>query len=722
MTTTASLTSLQADLAAVREFWRAVVRPGDVHEVRAPKTRGRWRGVVSGYFNDVDTLGNGLKSASGADAEAVYVTLNPVNPALLARAANRLKSNARETTAGTEIAKRTTLLIDFDPVRPSGISSTDAERDAALALRDTVRCYLTDEAGWREPLAFTMSGNGAGLLYRVDLPNDSEATALVQRVLVALAHLFDSSAVKVDTANFDANRITKIIGTIAAKGDNLPDRPWRLATGAVNPDAVPVPREALERVAALAPNVERPAARSGGNGAGGQRWDLRELLSRAGIGWREKPKAGYTILELDRCLTSQDHADGAALLEFPSGAVEYKCLHNRCSDKRWADVRPILAPEAGPASTTSRPTAQTEAESDAPDLVIMSTVFPEDVTWLWPGRIPCGKLSLIIGDPGQGKSTATLDLAARVSRGLPWPDGGAAPWGGVVLLTAEDGLADTVRPRLDAMEADVSRVAVLRGIKVPGQAIPDPFRLDEDLVHLETAINQMGARLVVVDPISAYLGDSDSYKDADIRRVLAPLAALAERTGAAVVGVLHLTKDSQRKVLYRAQGSLGFVAASRAVFAVAADKDDPERRLLLPIKCNLGPTPPGLAFRLVPTGSAARVEWSEEPVTVGVEEALAGPEPPQERSERTEAENFLRNILADGPVEAKEVFAGAGALGIKDRTLNRAKASLKIKAEKDGFRGPWLWSLPQDCQDCLPTLPRNGGNVGNLREAEEVEL
>lgn len=335
---TATLPALRADTDALRAFWRALVRP--------PKTRGRLRGVVSGYFDNEDAFVSAVSRLTGQDAGGLYATLNPVDPALLARAANRLKEKAPETTSDPDIVKRTTLLIDVDAARKSGISSTDAERDAALTVRDTIRSYLTDEAAWPEPLAGTMSGNGGGLLYRTDLLNDDEATALVVGVLKALADLFDSTAVKVDTANFNAARITKIIGTVAAKGDNIPGRPWRLATGTVNPDAPPVPREALERVAALAPNVERPAAQPGGNGKSGQRYDPRVLLTRAGIGWNEKAKPGYVVLQLDRCLTSQDHADGAALLEFPSGAVQYRCLHSRCSDKRWADVRPLLAPGA----------------------------------------------------------------------------------------------------------------------------------------------------------------------------------------------------------------------------------------------------------------------------------------------------------------------------------------------------------------------------------------
>ncbi len=292
---TATLSALRVDSEALRSFWRALVRPGEVHEARVPKTRGRWHGTGSGYFNDEQAFLSALASVTGAEAEAVYLTLNPVNPALLARAAKRFRLNAKETTSDADIVKRTTLLIDFDPVRPSGISATDAERDAALALRDIVRAYLTDEAGWPEPLAVTMSGNGGALLYRIDLPNEGETTALVERVLKALSHLFDSVTVKVDTSNSNPARITKVIGTVAAKGDNVPERPWRRAIGTFNPEAPAASRETLMRVAVLVPEVESSHARENDNGSGARQWDLRVLLTKAGIGWREKAKPGYTI-------------------------------------------------------------------------------------------------------------------------------------------------------------------------------------------------------------------------------------------------------------------------------------------------------------------------------------------------------------------------------------------------------------------------------------------
>jgi P4 family phage/plasmid primase-like protien len=343
-----SVTLLHPDVETIGAFWDAIAqyRHEAVWEVRGPKTKKkgprRFFGTVSGYFNDRTAFIAAIEGITGEDVEALYLTLNPVKSDLFARAANRIKDATTETTSDGDILRRTTILIDCDPVRSSGISSTDDERDKALALRDAIHAYLTDEVGWPPPLASTMSGNGGGLLYRIDLPNDTASTTLVERVLKGLATAFSTTEVTVDTSNVNAARITKIVGTIPAKGDNVPERPWRMATGIITPDALPVAREMLERVGALAPPDTRPASHASGNGHGTPTWNLREILEQAGIGYREKEKPGYRILQLDKCLTSTDHADGAALFEFDSGAVGYRCLHNRCSEKRWADVREVL--------------------------------------------------------------------------------------------------------------------------------------------------------------------------------------------------------------------------------------------------------------------------------------------------------------------------------------------------------------------------------------------
>ncbi|MGI9253312.1 MAG: hypothetical protein ACR2J8_06170, partial [Thermomicrobiales bacterium] len=328
----------------IAAFWRAVAAPGDVHEVRVPKTRKgprRWYGVVSGYFDDGSALVDALENADGRDAEGIYLTLNPVNPALLARANNRLQAGRPVTTQDADVLRRRHLLIDIDPARPAGISATAGEQAAALEARDSIADALA-ELGWPAPVIVMESGNGGALVYRIDLPNEDGVTRLVERVLRGLASAFDGERVTIDTGTANAARIFKVAGTIAAKGDCLPDRPWRRAR-AIYPDgAAIVPVTLLELVAAwsgererrpipIRPAVDRPS-----------RIDIRSALREAGIGFVEKTRSYGSVIELDRCLTSGDHADGAAVIELASGALAYRCLHNSCRDMGWADVRTML--------------------------------------------------------------------------------------------------------------------------------------------------------------------------------------------------------------------------------------------------------------------------------------------------------------------------------------------------------------------------------------------
>ncbi len=353
--------------------------------------------------------------------------------------------------------------------------------------------------------------------------------------------------------------------------------------------------------------------------------------------------------------------------------------------------------------------------------VCLADVPPERLTWLWDRRIPRGKVSLLIGDPGQGKSSVLIDLTARISTGSVFPDGTPAPQGDVVILTAEDALADTVRPRLDAAEGNPGRVHALEAMR--GKGGQRTFDLTRDLPALEAKIVKEQAVLVVIDPLSAYLGSkTDSHRDVELRGALAPLAALAERTGAAIVGIMHMTKNQQMRAIYRAQGNVAFVAAARAVFAVTADPTDPERRFLLPVKTNLTRKPQGLAYRLVEAGDVARVEWDDEPVDVDVESALMGLAAVPVKSERDEAKDFLRTVLADGPVMANTVMEQARAAGIAERTLNRAKAALGVISEKQGSGREWWWRLP--LKAASPAAQASGGSLGNhgtLRKAEDPQ-
>ena len=330
---------------------------------------------------------------------------------------------------------------------------------------------------------------------------------------------------------------------------------------------------------------------------------------------------------------------------------------------------------------------------------LLSAVEPEEVSWLWPSWLALGKLALVDGDPGLGKSAMTLDLAARVSAGKAFPDGAGCEAGGVVLLSAEDGLADTIRPRLDAAGADTSKILSLA--TVPDEDGHDRLlSIPEDLGLIEKGIRRVGARLVVVDPLMAFLsGNTNSHRDQDVRRALAPLAGLAERTGAAVLVVRHLNKAAANNPLYRGGGSIGIIGAARMAFVVGKDPQDEDRRVLASTKNNLAMPPTSLMFSLEEAeGGAVRVDWLGD-TDVSAKDLLATPQDQEHADARSEAVEFLSDVLANGPVPSTEIIQDAEDAGIAEKTLRRAKKLLGVVAYREGESdrrgaGRWLWKLP----------------------------
>ena len=378
------------------------------------------------------------------------------------------------------------------------------------------------------------------------------------------------------------------------------------------------------------------------------------------------------------------------------------------------NIERILHPDPAVRRTaTSSPTSSVAPDvvsrDPTPVTVRLSDVQPELLRWLWPGRIALGKLTLLCGDPGLGKSFVTLDLAARVSSGTAWPDLPLLPnpAGSVVLLSAEDDLSDTIRPRLDAAGADATRVVAIQAVRrvlVTGQTQDDYFDLTEDLPALEAAIQQMPAcRLVIIDPLTAYLGKTDSHKNAEVRAVLAKLFELAARRKVAVLAVTHLNKANTLPAIYRAMGSLAFVAAARAVWAVVRDEDDEtgRRRLFVPVKNNLGADETGLAYALEPVGQTARVKWESDPVSIRADDALDG------GGRKARAEHDARQFVIDtitangGDMLSDDLSAAAEAEGISERTLRRAKKAVVKSYKEKGRGGQWRCRL-KGGQPCAP--------------------
>jgi hypothetical protein len=332
---------------------------------------------------------------------------------------------------------------------------------------------------------------------------------------------------------------------------------------------------------------------------------------------------------------------------------------------------------------------------------------PEGESWLWPQRVGLGALTLLVGDPGVGKSYLALDLAARLSRGGRWPDeelsgssseiASAPPArepGGTFILSAEDNYFDTVRPRLETLGADLTNIAVLSD-----DEHRQAFNLLPMLPRIERQIEaEANVRLWIIDPISAYLGGLQENQDRSVRGLLNPLANLAAARRLAIVLVTHLAKGDGT-ALHRVLGSRAFGAAARNVWLVSYDADASHRRLLLPVKSNRTTPPTGLAFTLEPAGDSgyAKLHWAAEPVSASANDTLQATayEPPPRDQLRRQVIAWLEETLAAGPLLADTVRKSAEVDGIAYTTLRRAFREMggQSMLQKNGRKTVRLWQL-----------------------------
>jgi AAA domain/Bifunctional DNA primase/polymerase, N-terminal len=325
------------------------------------------------------------------------------------------------------------------------------------------------------------------------------------------------------------------------------------------------------------------------------------------------------------------------------------------------------------------------------------------VVWLWQGWIPLGKLTLLDGDPGLGKSTLLLDLAARVSYKGVMADGSQGVRGHVVILSAEDGAEDTIRPRLEAAGAALEHI---HGLAHAHEGNDERcLEIPRDLPLLEQHLAAVDARLLIIDPLAAFLCGRDANKDQAIRRVLYQLSRIAERRRCAVICMRHLNKTSAGKALYRGNMSIGVIGHARAGLLVAPDPDDAAARVLAVTKCNLAAPPASLRFRLTPSaeGEVCRIDWlGHSPYRA--DHLLQPPPAADQRETREEATTklavgvtLLGELLARGPQEIRLLKKECSAAGLSTRTVERAARRLGLRLRHTFLEGRniYTWELPK---------------------------
>lgn len=368
-------------------------------------------------------------------------------------------------------------------------------------------------------------------------------------------------------------------------------------------------------------------------------------------------------------------------------------------------------------------------------LVNGADLTPEPVRWLWPDWLALGKLHILAGAPGQGKTTIALAMAATVTIGGRWPDGSRCSPGNVLIWSGEDDPADTLLPRLIASGADRTRCYFVSGTRIDGEV--EPFDPARDMAALEEqALAIGGIKLLIVDPVvSAVAGDS--HKNTEVRRALQPLVDLGSRLDAAVLGISHFSKGGAGSdPASRVVGSIAFTAVARVVLVAAKVKaedgeQDQDRRILARGKSNIGPDDGGFEYTIeqaepLPGIHASYVTWGKS-VAGSARDLLAEPEAAStdESSDsggaRKEAADFLMQVLADGLTPTKTVKTEADSAGVKWATVRRAADDLRV-VKRRGDGGLWYWKLPnllnQVAQDAQHS---NGEQVEQVDEQHGVD-
>ncbi|MCC6420828.1 MAG: AAA family ATPase [Gemmataceae bacterium] len=658
----------------------------------------------------------------------VYITPNPVRPDWAGKALFPKDEN---------IVERRWLLIDCDPIRPSGVSSTEAEAAASWRVLDACRALL-DGAGLVNAV-IGFSGGGWHLCYPVLLPNDAAAKELIRSVLRHLQEQFGAKASKeedavlkaggflptpkasVDTSCHDAKRIWPVYGTWKRKGQDSPDRPHRLTYLVPDHGAYPEPWNHDDAEANTLVLRGLPA-----------KWKREEEL-----------RQGTANLNIDTYVRAAVQAELHAVANAPVGERNTQLNKSSFSLGTLVGAGVLSAADAGTAllnaaiavglsaeearatirsglnAGTLKPRdltnvvgqQQTKPPIDTNQTLVdrACDITPRIVEWVWPGVIPLGKLTTFAGIGGLGKTFVLCDITARITTGAAWPFSGGttAPRGQVLFISGEDDPDDTLVPRLIETGADLNQVTFLKA------AVQDRFTL-ADLDVVRKALEQTGAavRLVVIDPPTAYLGGVDDHKNSELRGLLSPLAHLAHEHRLAIVFNTHVnTQAGKVEAMMRVMGSVAWVNAVRAAHLFVRDPEEPERRLFLPMKMNLAKERKGLSYEISTSGILARVNWIGE-VDVTADEAVNSNGHGTTR-QKAAAEWIVERFREKRVWHAQDLFRDGKADGISRNALFEAKRTLNLpkprkETAQDGTVS-WVWWVPEDWP--LLSTPQNGGTL-----------
>ena len=586
------------DEKLIRETISVLKAAGELFEVRilgSDKKRN-----TSGYFKSVDSLLEAFDSIDVRNTN-IYITLNAVNEACYSRIQHEKFRLCSQTTQDHEIDRYEWFFVDFDPIRPAGISSTDAELEASKKVMEKAKNYL-DGLGFEAPVV-ALSGNGYHLLYKIDAPNNAENISIIDRALKVLNNLFEDEQVKIDTVNYNPSRICKLHGTLAQKGSNTEERPFRMSkiiskqkTYKINP--ISKLEELANELPVEATTKERPAALQ-------EEFNLTDFMYRYGLDvCRTKEGKDCTIYELERCPFDSSHIDGdSKIFHYQNGAIAFKCHHNSCRGYKWQDVRLKYEPDAYDDKDRDRDraieegyrqhrklyqiTKQTddveEVKKSIPKLNPISALDLqakqfEEKYFAVANMVPTGE-TVIAAPPKTGKSWLMLDMCLQVAKGEKFLDFETTQ-SDTLYLALEDG---------DEFEQERLNI-VLSNQKAPTNfhfVFKDVIPLSAGfLLQLDDLLEKFpNVKLIVIDTLNFVKyrqAKGESAYECDYRTGSA-IKQYAEAHKIAIVVVTHTTKMIHvEDTMADVSGTNGTTGAADSVIVVSKrDRMDKEAKLFI---------------------------------------------------------------------------------------------------------------------------------------------
>ena len=587
---------------------------GEVIEVRGIDDTRR---TYSGSFTDPGAAAAAVSRISAAGV-TWYFVLNQIAPACHSRLQrDRIIRDVKPTTSDPDITRRRWILIDVDAVRPTDVSATDTEKAAAREVLRTVGAFLKAE-GYPEPIMCD-SGNGYHLIYNTDLPNTPEARATVEAFLKTLGALFDTAAATIDKSVYNAARITKLYGCTAHKGANTPERPHRPTFITYRPPELrAVTLEQLRAVIAYAPPEPTPSrskrSEGGGSFADSCAW-FETWAADHGAPILEARDEQYARVYKVEDPFDHNHKD-AAVFVYPSGALAFKCFHDSCAGRKWADYRRAYDPSYDPDNRPSGPARRATPEDDfgpsgqAPRPFTgkgrRASEFPdEQINFLWRPYIPKGEYTLLAAAGGYGKTALCCAIAAAVSSGAELL-GDTAPRKPerVLIISAEDS-GSTLKRRLSAGGAILDNVIIYDCIDSTGLSFSG-----EGYEAFAAIIKETRPALVIIDPYFAFLDSTiDLNRINQVRPVLQQLAVLAKEAGTAFILLSHVNKRAQGENLNNAAtGTADIINAARSALSVQFIKDN--RRVMVHTKSNHAAIGKSIEYQITEGGGVHMTGYS----------------------------------------------------------------------------------------------------------------